>query len=157
MVMTFGIAPKQQRRAIHLVDDDVDVSIIIKVAKSAPHASRWGDDGITRLRRNIFKLAIPQVPVEHTRFEVPDILLGSLEFGVDGAIAVEDIQPTIVARVNEAAPPPHEPIVLCHPGLLSYVSELRVTFIMVQARRLSGEVGAKEIKPAIAIVVANTH
>ena len=75
------------------------------------------------------------------------------------AVADEDIRPAIVVKIKKAAAPAEILGVLAEAALEGGVFEICAAEIVVERRRVAGEIGFDEIEIAVEIVIAcgNTH
>ena len=105
MIVVGAVATEEGRIAVHIIDDDVRVAVIIKVAERNSSTERWLSNRGSRQGGHILKLAVAQVAEKSPGFPVSNIQLGAIEFRIHMAISVENIEPAIVIRIKKPATP----------------------------------------------------
>ena len=73
------------------------------------------------------------------------------------AVHLEDVRPAIVVVVNEATTPFHVLGVHFNAGCVCHFRKGPVAIVVVEVRRVVGEVRLENIEPAIAIKISHGH
>src|SRR5580704_7392859 len=98
----FRIASQELRIIVDRVDHDIDVS-----ESRATRRARFGNTG-PGLKRYIGKVAVPQILVEQLALGIAGFSLQLLDLRIDVAVADQDVGPSVVIHVEEAAAPTQE-------------------------------------------------
>src|SRR5947207_639248 len=100
-----GIATQELRKIVDSVDDHVEVAVIVKVAESATARSdRRGDSG-PGVVGDILEAPVAEIFVEQFALRITRFRLELLDFGIDVAVADEDVGPAVVVHVKKTAAP----------------------------------------------------
>src|SRR5579864_9272094 len=73
------------------------------------------------------------------------------------AVGDENIDPTVVVEVDETYAPAQEAGILAEAGLKGFILEDQIALVVVETRRIAGEVGLDYVEIAVAIVVGSRH
>src|SRR5579859_6660415 len=69
----------------------------------------------------------------------------------------QQVLPTIVVEVEEAAAPADVASVVAHPGGYGYVVEIPTPTVVIESLPLIGEITAKDIQLSVAIIVGRSN
>ena len=105
VVGEFGVATKKLREVVYRVDDNVDVAVVVEVAEGAAAACGRIGDSRTNLERNIREVAVAEVAIEQLALTVSGFGFQLLDFGIDVAVADQNVGPAVVVVIEEAAAP----------------------------------------------------
>src|SRR5258708_1559985 len=147
------MAAKELGKIIYGVDDDVEIAVVVEVAEGTSARGDGNGDARAGVIRNVDKPAIERIFVEQLAVRVAVFGLELLDFGIDVAVANEDVGPAVIVHVEKTAA---QAEILCVPaeaGLESGVFEIRAAEIAVQRRRVAGEICFDEIEIAVEIVI----
>ena len=106
--MAAEVVAKERRRLIHVHDEDVDVAIVVEIAKG--HAAAGVDFGNAGagLFEQFFEFAAAQIPEHHVGRLVGGIGEFLFHLGIDHAGGAEKVRQTIVVEVHDAGAPGYE-------------------------------------------------
>src|SRR5438552_4127718 len=99
------IAAQQLREVVDCVHHNVDVAVVIEVPKSTPARGRGCGDARTSLQRNVLETPVAQIAIEQFALRISRLRLQLLDFGINVAIAKQNVGPTIVIHVEKSAAP----------------------------------------------------
>src|SRR5207237_1963916 len=85
VVMVPHITTDQLWRAIDGADQNIQIAIVVEVAKSAPAGCGWSLDSRAALQRNIFKFSVAQVAIQQLALRVAGFGGQLLDLGIDVA------------------------------------------------------------------------
>src|SRR5207245_5065618 len=102
---------------------------------------------------NIVEAGVAQIFVQELTLWITRVGLKLLDFGIDVAVADEDVRPAIVVHVEETAAPAEILRVLAETALIGGVLEIRAAEIVVKRRRVAGEIRFDQVEIAVEIVI----
>src|SRR5262245_1219454 len=105
IVVSRRIAAQQLRVRVDWVDHDVSVAVIIEISECAASAGVRFHKRPANLFSDVFKTPIAQVAVENLALTVSDLPFQLINFGINVAVNQEDVEPAIILKVKETAPP----------------------------------------------------
>src|SRR5262252_4100140 len=89
---------QQQRSFVHIHNQDVDVSVVIKVSKGASATRMWRVSARAALGGDLFEASISQVAIYQSRSSIWILLEVFLDLGVDITCGHHDVRPPIVVK-----------------------------------------------------------
>src|SRR5205809_6521767 len=102
-----SVVPQQHGRAVEIVDHDVDVPVLVEVAKSGS-ARRAG------LRQRLpggcgdfLERAVPEIAIKQLPLTVITPGIGAFDLGIDVPVDHEQVQPAVVVVIEEFGSPAH--------------------------------------------------
>jgi len=147
------IAAQELRKVVDGIDNDVEVAVVVEVAESAAtRGDRSGNAG-TCVVGDIIEASIAQILVKQLALRIAGFGLELLDFGIDVAIADEDVGPAVVVEIKKAATPAEILRVLAEAPLEGGVLKIRPAEIVVERGRVASEIGLDEIEVAVKIVI----
>src|SRR5262249_15500621 len=108
MVGARPIIVKEQRRIIHIRNDHINVSIIVKVSKGRSPTRSSSQNPHSSLRRDIQKGSVLLVEEQRTRLLIALLKMAVLQEGIYMTIGVINVLPSIIIEVSEAGAPAHQ-------------------------------------------------
>src|SRR5207247_7434489 len=95
VVRVFPLAAQQRRIIIHVVDDDVRISVVVEITESAASTQRRPRKAGPRPGGHVLEASVAQVAKEDARLAVCDLDLdaGALQLRIDVAVTIEEIEP----------------------------------------------------------------
>ena len=105
MVAGVRVAANELRKIIDTVHDDVDIAVIIEVAKGRPAGRSWRRNSGSGLHWDIVEMTIAQIAIQQLALCIAGFRPKLFHFGIDVPIADEDIKPTVVVHIEESAAP----------------------------------------------------
>ena len=106
MVAIADAVDQQPGGCVNVGDDDVDVTVVVDVAKRGAAADFEQLEQRSRLRRDILESSIAQIAEEELRFAVGKPLLAALLDRFDRAVGNEQVQPAIVVEIEPGCTKP---------------------------------------------------
>ncbi len=103
--------------------------------------------------RDILEASVAQVLVEDLALRVSGFGLQLLDFGIDVAVAHQNVGPAVVVEVEESAAPAEILGVQAQSGLKGGVLEVRATLVVIQGWSVAREIGFHDVEIAVEIVV----
>ena len=100
------IEPEQIGQIVHVVDDDVDVTVVVKVGKGGAASSLGSSDRRSKFVGDIGEASVTQVLI-HEAFTllITSLRLELRDFGVDVTVDQKQIQPAVGIEIDEADSP----------------------------------------------------
>src|SRR3989442_370190 len=111
------VATQKLRVIVDGVDHHVEVAVIVKVAEGAAARRDRGGDSRSSVVGNVFETAVAEILVEKLALRIAGFGLELLDFGIDVAIAKQNIGPAVVVHIEKAAAPAEIKSVLAEAGL----------------------------------------
>src|SRR5260370_2144434 len=148
-----GIAAQKLGEIVDGVDDNVETAVIVEVAEGATSGGHGNGDAGTGVVRDVAKAAIAQIFVEQLALGVAGFGLELLDFGIDVAVADENVGLAVVVHVEKAATPAEVLSVPAEAGLKSGIFKIRAAEVAVQRRSVAGKIRFDEIEIAVEIVI----
>src|SRR6188472_398637 len=99
------IEPKQIRRVMNIVDDDVDVTVVVEIRECGAASGGGGGDRRSQPTRHVLEASLAKIAVDDLRLLVAGFPLNALNFGIDVTVDEEQIEPPVVIEVQEAHAP----------------------------------------------------
>ena len=88
--------------------------------------------------------------IEHLALAIAGFARFLAHFGIDVAVASEDVGPAIVIEIEKAGSPAEKARVAPEPGLEGHVFEIVVAQVAIEGRGIAGEVGFEDRELAVA-------
>src|SRR5205085_10728500 len=124
---------------------NIDVAVIIDVAKRGPSARSQRHLRQSRRHRQVFEHAITKTTEHLHRLTIFHSALDDIHLRINMAICDEEIEPTVIIEIGKACAPLHERITrLTRLGTPAYIRESLPTFpaqIAIEVIRLVREIG----------------
>jgi len=147
------IAAEELGEIVDSVDDDVEVAVIVEVAEGAAARGHGRGDAGAGVVGNVIEAAVAEIFVEQLALRIAGFGLELLDFGIDVAVADENVGPAVVVHVKKTAAPAEILRVLAEAGLIGGVLEIGAAEIVVERRGVAGKIGFDEIEIAVEIVI----
>src|SRR5439155_21083547 len=133
-------------------DQNIQIAIVVEVAKSAPAGCGWRLDSRTALQRNILKLSVA-IAIEQLALGVAGFGGQLLDLGIDVAVADQNVGPAVIIHVKKSAAPTQIARIQSQAAFEGAVFEISVATIAVQRMRVAGEIGLEDVEVAVAVVI----
>src|SRR5215467_8368544 len=104
-VLVATVVSKQAGSIVHIVDEDIQVTIVVEVAEGNSSRRACQLDCGTGSRRNVFEPAVAEIAIKNLWLSKRSIHSGSFDFRIHMTIGQEDVEPTIVIDINETTTP----------------------------------------------------
>ncbi len=99
------IAAQQLRDIVYGIKDDIHVAVVIEIPKGTPARRDRLEDRSAEFFRDVPEMSVPQIVIDNLWLAVADVKREPLDFGIDVAVGGENVQPTVVIEIEEAATP----------------------------------------------------
>src|SRR5215469_15327149 len=140
------IVPQKGGRFVHVDDEDIDVAIVVEIAKSAAAAGmRFGYSG-TRLSRKFLESSVSQVTEKDARRSIRIIRELAFHFGVNAAGHNEQIRRPIIVEVKHTRPPTDEASLDSDFGSAGLVIKVALTIVSIHAAGIAHEMRLEQIE-----------
>src|SRR5690349_3998962 len=136
-----AVVAQQGRRAVEIVDEDVDVAVVVHVAERAATGDALGGDCRPRTGRHVFEPAVSQIAIERLGLAVRQVQFPVRDLRVHMSVGDEDIGPPVVVEVEEVHPEAQMLPIRAKSGPDARDLESRA-IVAVERRHLFGEVRA---------------
>src|SRR5271157_1045947 len=159
IVVEFGVAAQELRAVVDGVNDDVNVAVVVEIAEGrAARRSRLGD-ARPRLQGNVGETAVVQILVQQFALGVSGFTFDLLDFGIDVAVADQNVGPAVVLHVEKTAAPAQKLGVRAQTRREGDVFETGPALVVIERRRVAGKVGFDDVKIAVEVIVGggNAH
>jgi len=93
------------RWSVDTIDDEVEVAVIVEIAEGAAARGCRSRNSGAGVERNIIEAAVAKIAIEKFALWVTGFGGELFDFGIDVAIADEDVGPTVVVKIEKAAAP----------------------------------------------------
>src|SRR2546426_2846257 len=154
IISSSRIAAQQLGIIVHRVDYHVDIAVVVKISESAATGGDRLGDARPALHRDIFEAGVSQVSIEQLALRISGLGFELLDFWIYMPVTDQDVWPAIVVHIEESAAPAKILRVRTEAGSKSSIFEIRSTQVVVQRRRVSGEIGFDDIEIAVHIVIS---
>ena len=125
------VVTKQGGPLILVHDQDVQVSVVVEVAKGAAAAGMMGRHGCTSFFSELRKLAVPQVAEEHRLAARGKLREGAFELRIDIAGDIEDVGPTVIIEIGDCSAPTYKAALDTDARGIGYVVELALARVVI--------------------------
>src|SRR5213593_2088905 len=105
IVLRRQIAAEKLGIIVDGIDYDVEVAVIVEIAEGAAARSNGNGDAGAGLAGDVGEAAVAEIFVEQLLLRVAGFGLELLDFGIDMAVADENVRPAVVVHIEEAAAP----------------------------------------------------
>src|SRR5205823_5286011 len=140
VVLVMHVATDQLWRAVDSTDQHVHVAIVVEISKGAAAGGGWSLNGRAALQRNIFKFSITQVAIQQLALRIAGFGGQLLDFGINVAVANQNVGPAVVIHVEKPATPAQIAGVQSQAAFKGVIFEISVTPVAVQRMRITGEI-----------------
>src|SRR5439155_19426564 len=88
-------------RAVHIINDDVDIAIVVEIAESAAARELLRDDSGTRSCRYVFETSIAEIAIKNFGLPVTDVQLSVCDLRIDVSVGEKKVLPAVVIKIQE--------------------------------------------------------
>src|SRR5579859_3140702 len=147
--------PKQGRRGIHIVEDNVDVAVVEEIAESGAASRNDGGESAACRGRNFLEFCAVEIAKKLRALGPRGAPFCAVGDGVDVAVGDEDVQKAIVVKVEKAgAPGEKRNCRVTETGAERDVCEIAVAVVAIKRFIVVGKGGDEKVELAVAIVIA---
>src|SRR5258708_32907397 len=107
MVRSLQVISQEGRRLVHIQDENIQVTVVVKIAECAT-STRVGRRNSRAGICDLFKGAIPEVSKENARRLVGVLRKLLFDLGIDASSYEEDVRPPIVIKIGDSCSPTGE-------------------------------------------------
>src|SRR5262245_31620085 len=151
------IVTQQCGRLTHVHDENIDIAVIVDIAESSATAGMFFSYGCSAQIADIFETSIAKVAVRQAWVAI--LLRAIDQLGINMAVDLEDVKPSVVVQVGQRDTPANVLRVHSKAGLENDVLKNTFAKVAVDVGMVTRKVGLDEIGQAVAIEVAisNAH
>src|SRR2546425_7120298 len=149
IVLRREIAAEKLGIIVDGIDDDVEVAVIVEIAEGAAARGDGNGDAGAGLGGDVGETAVAEIFVEQLLLRVAGFGLELLDFGIDVAVANENVGPAIVVHVEKAAAPAEILRVRAESGGGSGVLEIGGAEVAVEGGRVAGGIRLDDVEIAV--------
>src|SRR5262249_41048703 len=110
-------------------------------------------DSRTGLHGNIVEASVAQILVEELLLRIAGFGLELLHFGIDVAVADENVRPAIIVGIEKATAPTKVLGVTAKPSLKGGILEIGASNIVIERGSVAGEIGLDDVEIPVEIIV----
>ena len=81
----------------------------------------------------------------------------SVDLGIDVAIDLDDVRPSVIVVVDKPAAPCYITVVDAHPGSKGHIAEGSIAIVVVQVAGVIRKVGLEDIEPSVTVIVGHAQ
>src|ERR1035437_4352869 len=146
IVFVAAVISQQRRVIVHVQDQYVHVTIVVKVAKGAAAAGIYRSYPRAQILGNVLELRVSQIAIDESwRNKMPAHVV-LINLGINLAGDVEDIGPAVVVVIRKSRAPANILRIDAQPGNKSYVTERAVAVVVVEIGGVIGEIRLEDVK-----------
>src|SRR3989441_4273970 len=153
IVLRREIAAEKLGIIVDGIDDDVEVAVIVEIAEGAAARGDGNGDAGAGLGGDVGETAVAEIFVEQLLLRVAGFGFELLDFGIDVAVANENVGPAVVVHVEKAAAPAEILRVSAESSGESGVLEIGATEIAIERGRVAGEIRLDDVEIAVEVVI----
>src|SRR5256885_8104868 len=105
IVFVSGVAADELRRSVDAIDDEVEIAVIVEIAEGTTARGGGSRNSSAGVERDVFEVAVAQIAIEKLSLRIASFGGELFDFGIDVAVADEDVGPTVVVKIEKAAAP----------------------------------------------------
>src|SRR5260370_3575052 len=152
--------PKQGRRRVHIVEDNIDVAVVEEIAESGAASRNDGGEAAAGGGRNFLEFCAVKIAKKLRALVRRGAQFCAVGHGVDVAVGDEDVEKAIVVKVEKAgAPGKKRNCGVTEAGAEGDVCEIGAAVVAIKRFVVVGKGGDEKVELAVAIVIAegNAH
>src|SRR5271157_212109 len=157
VVVEARVSAHELRQAVHGVDDEIDIAVVVVVAEGAATVGVRNGDARSAILCDFAEAAVVQITVEQFLLGIAGLGGELFDFGIDVAVADEDVGPAVVIEVEPTASPTQVLRVQAEAGLEGGVLEVPAAHVAVERWGVAGEVGFENVEIAVAVEVGGAY
>src|SRR6266550_6314685 len=144
---------------VNIIDDDGKLAIVPKIAYGQSSRGRRGVNPGSRRRRDVGEGGIAVVAIKEAWLLVSATQVKLVHFRIDVSVSKNEVWPAVVVEVEEHGAPAQVLRMQAEPSRESNIRKKSFTIVAVEGGGVIGEVGLKNIRPAVAVVIGDgcTH
>src|SRR6267378_7894245 len=150
-----GRIHQKARLPVNIVDDDGELTIVPQIAHRQAARGRSGVNSGSCLRRDVGESGIAIVVVKKAWFHVSATQVKLVDLRIDVSVGEDEVGPTVIVEVEKHGPPAQILRMRTESGSEGNVRKKSLTIVAVKGRGVIGEVGFKNIQPAVAVVIGD--
>src|SRR5205814_6810033 len=143
-------------RAVHIIDDNVDVPIVVEVSESAAACEVLRTDCAADFSRNILKTPVAEVTIKDFRLLVADVQFSVFDLRIYVAVGEKKILPPVVIEIQKADAEAKIFSIHAKASLNADILKRAISIVVIERSNLLGEVGSRDIEPSITIIVSDS-
>src|SRR5437867_10022437 len=147
------VATQELRHIVDTVDKNIDVAVIVEVAKGTPASGHFFQDSRPAIQRDVGELSVPQITIYYLALSITRLGIGLGHLRINVAIADENIGPAIVVEIDEARAPTAKACISAQSRLKGCVLEDHFTQVPIEAGSVAGEIRLHDIEVTIAVKI----
>src|SRR5580692_9753924 len=148
MIASPRIASQQLREIVYGVDGHIEIAIVVEISERTAARGNGRRNSRPAFVGNVLESAVPKILIEKLSLRVARFRFELLDFGIDMAIADQNVGPSVVVHVEEAAPPAQILRVLAEARLVSGVLKSCAAETVVERRRVAGKICFDQVEIA---------
>ena len=117
IVFVGGVAADELWRSVDAIDDEVEIAVVVEIAEGTAARGGGSRNSGAGVKRDVFEVAVAQIAIEKLALRIAGFGGELFDFGIDVAVADEDVGPTVVVKIEEAAAPAEILRMLAETGL----------------------------------------